>query len=108
MGFVSRFLQRFGYVPTAFAKAAVDAASRQSPALVANVGNEGVKHPGITGNDLEYAWRHPYFNAALTHIATAAMGVPLRVMRLIPDNETKAAGRFVSKTTAAHYQKHFC
>jgi HK97 family phage portal protein len=108
MGFLSRFLQRFGYVPTAFAKAAVDAASRQSPALVAQVGNEGAKHPGVTTNDLEYSWRHPYFNAALTHIATASMGVPLRVMRLVPDNATKSAGLFIGKGTAAHYQHAYC
>ena len=96
--------------PTALSKAPrkprETSGSRQPQVVVYNPG-QGASHPGITKNDLEYSWRHPYFFAALNHIAAAGMGVPLLVQKLVPDETAKAAGRFVTRGTAAHVQRKF-
>lgn len=96
--------------PTALTKAPrkprETSGGRQPQVVVYNPG-QGASHPGITKNDLEYSWRHPYFFAALNHIAAAGMGVPLLVQKLVPEETAKAAGRFVTRGTAAHVQRKF-
>lgn len=103
MGLLAKLLGRLGYVP----KAAPVGSRVAQARYVAVQGTTGVSHPGITVNELEYSWRHPILFANYNHIATAAMGVPLLVQRMVPSEETKAQVRFISAATAAHCQKRF-
>ena len=101
MTLTERILRRFGY-----AKAAPT--TRQFAAIAA-YSPQTVSSPAVAQNILEYAARHPYYSAALTHIATAAMGVPLGVKRLVPEQRASASSgrKVVTKSTAAYIQRNY-
>jgi HK97 family phage portal protein len=94
----------------AVTKAAQYGARAQAVRFVA-WGNTASPQSQNLENSLQFAWRHPYFAACLQRIGVAAMQVPVKVSRMVPDpeqaDERKRAGRFVTKATCAHVQRQF-
>ena len=109
MSLLSAIAQRLGYVRRGEVEAALKAAaSRLGQARYVETGGTGVHHPGKTENDLNYSWMHPWLFANYAHIAMSSMGVPLRVQRMVPTQETKSAGRYITRPTARHCQVQYC
>ncbi len=90
----------------ATATASTSSGSRQPQVLVVNPG-QALGHPGNTVNTLEYSWRHPYYYACVNHIATAGMGVPVQVQRLVPEAAPKRVDRYITRGTARHVQRQY-
>ena len=105
MGMWERMMARFGYVPTGAKAAKKEPASRAAQTRVITWGQPVSPVEVDTELSLNFSWRHPYFFSCVNHIASAAMGVPLRVLRMVPDPETAKSGNWVTKATAQHCQK---
>lgn len=119
MGLLSRALNRLGYVSQDAATAAAEVAaqkatnevSRAAAARFVSWGQPASPFDTDLNTSLQFAWRHPYFAACLQHIGMASMGVPLRVLRMVPDpdqkKERKRTGRYITRSTAAHCQYQY-
>lgn len=102
MGLVAAIMRRLGYAP--ILRAAPRKAAGGS-SVIANLTPKapwGVAHPGKTTNDLEYSWRHPMLFSCYHAIASAAMGVPLKVMQFVPTEEAKAQRRWITSSHTKH------
>lgn len=102
---IERMLGRLGFTRTAVTKAA-QPTTRQFQAIAA-YSPTAISSPVVAENILQYAMRHPYYNAALNHIATAAIGVPLNVSRLLPAGNGRGVSKIVTVAEARYIQRHF-
>lgn len=110
MSILDNIARRLGYTKAPAQSASpperTESASR-SLAIVYRPGMGTAPPPSNVKTDLEFAVSHPYYYAALRHIARASMGVPLRIMRLVPDGETQKSSRYISKATSSHVQRQW-
>ena len=105
---IDAIARRLGY-----SKASTQAASRVEPesryyATILPMGAQTIRRPEDTKTNIAAATQHPMAFASINHVCTAAMGVPLKVMRLKPDAQSKATGRLISKSTSSHVQRQWC